>query len=226
MGEGGGGGGVGGEGGGGWCGWRGGEWEGGGGGGGGGGRGAGEAPPRIVGHDRDIPDGQRAPAHRSAPVWPRRHDVDRDFSLPALDLRLVGRRAALPLALAAVALAVVLSPAGRCVLAASSRALSADPRWIASRPSPSCSRSPATSRCSGSSVAVPRPGSTCGERRDHTRRRRRHAVAPTAGAGGAALTLWSIAEPAWPPARRPGAAHVPLACSTASSSPASRCPAR
>src|SRR5215207_4757966 len=60
------------------------------------------------------------------------HAATADFSLPSLDLRLVARRAALPLALAAAALAVVLLAGGPIgVLAdALGRALSADPRWI------------------------------------------------------------------------------------------------
>jgi uncharacterized membrane protein YbhN (UPF0104 family) len=56
-----------------------------------------------------------------------------DFSLPSLDVRLVARRAALPLALAAAAVAVVLLAGGKMQLFADalSRAVSADPAWIA-----------------------------------------------------------------------------------------------
>src|ERR671914_1860429 len=56
-----------------------------------------------------------------------------DFSLPSLDVRLVARRAALPLALAAAAAAVVLVAGGPMQVFADalSRAVEADPRWIA-----------------------------------------------------------------------------------------------
>src|SRR5687768_16111871 len=66
-------------------------------------------------------------------VAPPHHATAPELSLPALDLRLVARRAALPLALAVAAVAVVLLAGGPLgVLAdALGRALSADPRWIA-----------------------------------------------------------------------------------------------
>src|SRR5215207_7753267 len=57
------------------------------------------------------------------------HTAAPELALPALDLRLVARRAALPLALAAAALAVVLLAGGP--LGVLGHALSADPRWIA-----------------------------------------------------------------------------------------------
>jgi uncharacterized membrane protein YbhN (UPF0104 family) len=63
------------------------------------------------------------------------HDVTapQDFSLPSLDVRMVARRAALPLALAAAAAAVVLVAGGPFDVFADalSRAASADPLWIA-----------------------------------------------------------------------------------------------
>jgi hypothetical protein len=57
-----------------------------------------------------------------------------DLSLPTLDVGLVVRRAALPLALAVLAIGLLILAGGGpiAVLADSlSRALSADPRWIA-----------------------------------------------------------------------------------------------
>src|ERR687897_247804 len=64
---------------------------------------------------------------------PAQTATPQDFSLPSLDVRLVARRAALPLALAAAAVAVVLLAGGRLPVFADalSRALSADPVWIA-----------------------------------------------------------------------------------------------
>src|SRR5215207_358780 len=61
------------------------------------------------------------------------HDVAPDFTLPALDLRMAARRAALPLALAAAAVAVLLLAGGPLgvVADAVSRVASADPGWIA-----------------------------------------------------------------------------------------------
>ena len=60
-------------------------------------------------------------------------DTAPEFTLPALDLRMVARRAALPLALAAVAIAVILLAGGRLGIFADaySRVVSADPTWIA-----------------------------------------------------------------------------------------------
>jgi uncharacterized membrane protein YbhN (UPF0104 family) len=56
-----------------------------------------------------------------------------ELSLPAFDMRLVARRAALPLALAAAAAAVLLLAGGPLGVFADalSRAASADPAWIA-----------------------------------------------------------------------------------------------
>ena len=72
------------------------------------------------------PDTRRvaSPAHTATP---------QDFSLPSLDVRLVARRAALPLALAVAAVAVVLLAGGKLQVFADAltRAVSADPKWIA-----------------------------------------------------------------------------------------------
>ena len=120
-----------------------------------------------------------------------------DFSLPALDLRLIGRRAALPLALAAVALAVVLLAGGplRVLADSLSRALSADPRWIAFAAVAELlsfagyialfwligrRASPRLDLRDGAEITLAGAAAT--------------RLLPTAGAGGAALTLWSITK--------------------------------
>src|SRR5918994_7020584 len=125
------------------------------------------------------------------------HELAPDFTLPALDLRMVARRAALPLALAAAAIAVLLlagSPFG--VLAdALSRVASADPSWIAVG-------AVAELLSFGGYVALfwlvghratPRLGLRASAEITFggaaaTR------LLPTAGAGGAAMTLWAIAR--------------------------------
>ena len=124
-------------------------------------------------------------------------DTAPEFTLPALDLRMVARRAALPLALAAAAIAVLLlagSPFG--VLAdALSRVASADPSWIAVG-------AVAELLSFGGYVALfwlvghratPRLGLRASAEITFggaaaTR------LLPTAGAGGAAMTLWAIAR--------------------------------
>ena len=118
-----------------------------------------------------------------------------DFSLPALDLGLVARRAALPLALAVVAVAVVLLARGPLhVLAdALGRAVSADPRWIAVA-------AVAELLSFGGYIAlfwlVGRRATPRLELRASAEITLGGAAAtrllPTAGAGGAALTLWAI----------------------------------
>jgi uncharacterized membrane protein YbhN (UPF0104 family) len=123
------------------------------------------------------------------------HTTTADFSLPTLDLGLVARRAALPLALAAAALAVVLLAGGPIgVLAdALGRALSADPRWIALA-------AVAELLSFGGYIAlfwlVGRRASPRLDLRAGTEITLGGAAAtrllPTAGAGGAALTLWAI----------------------------------
>jgi putative heme transporter len=123
------------------------------------------------------------------------HATTADFSLPTLDLGLVARRAALPLALAAAALAVVLLAGGPIgVLAdALGRALSADPRWIALA-------AVAELLSFGGYIAlfwlVGRRASPRLDLRAGTEITLGGAAAtrllPTAGAGGAALTLWAI----------------------------------
>ena len=120
-----------------------------------------------------------------------------DFALPALDLRLVARRAALPLALAVAAGAVVLLAGGPLgvLTDALGRALSADPRWMAlaavaellsftgyialfwlvgRRVTPRLDLRAGTEITLGGAAAT--------------------RLLPTAGAGGAALTLWAITK--------------------------------
>jgi uncharacterized membrane protein YbhN (UPF0104 family) len=120
-----------------------------------------------------------------------------DLSLPSLDVGLVVRRAALPLALAAAALAVVLLAGGPLqVLAdALSRALSADPHWIAVAAVAELlsftgyialfwlvGRRSTMRLDLRTSAEITLAGAAA------TR------LLPTAGAGGAALTLWAIAK--------------------------------
>jgi uncharacterized membrane protein YbhN (UPF0104 family) len=123
------------------------------------------------------------------------HVTTADFALPALDLRLVARRAALPLALAVAALAVVLLAGGPIgVLAdALGRALSADPRWIALAAVAELLSfggyimllwlvgRRATPRLELRASAEITLGGAAATR-----------LLPTAGVGGAALTLWAI----------------------------------
>ena len=125
------------------------------------------------------------------------HDTTAEFSLPALDLRLVGRRAALPLALAAAALAVVLLAGGplHVLVDALSRALSADPRWIALAAVAELlsftgyialfwlvgrRATPRLDLRAGAEITLAGAAAT--------------RLLPTAGVGGAALTLWSITK--------------------------------
>ena len=123
------------------------------------------------------------------------HTTTAELSLPGLDLRLVARRAALPLALAAAALAVVLLAGGPLgVLAdALGRALSADPRWIALA-------AVAELLSFGGYIAlfwlVGRRATPRLDLRVSAEITLGGAAAtrllPTAGAGGAALALWAI----------------------------------
>jgi uncharacterized membrane protein YbhN (UPF0104 family) len=120
-----------------------------------------------------------------------------DFSLPSLDVRLVARRAALPLALAAAAAAVVLLAGGRLDVFADalSRAVSADPLWIAVAAVAELLSfggyimllwlvgRPTTSRLDLRASAEITLGGAAATR-----------LLPTAGVGGAALTLWAIAK--------------------------------
>ena len=118
-----------------------------------------------------------------------------DFALPALDLRLAARRAALPLALAAAALAVVLLAGSPLNILgdALGRALSADPRWIAIAAVAELlsftgyialfwlvgrRATPRLDLRAGAEITL---GGAAATR-----------LLPTAGAGGAALTLWAI----------------------------------
>jgi putative heme transporter len=135
----------------------------------------------------DTPD-VASPADVTAP---------QDFALPSLDVRLVARRAALPLALAVAAAAVVLLAGGPLGVFADalSRALSADPLWVVAaavaellsfggyilllwlvgrRASPRLDL-PASAEITLGGAAATR-------------------LLPTAGVGGAALTLWAVAK--------------------------------
>jgi uncharacterized membrane protein YbhN (UPF0104 family) len=120
-----------------------------------------------------------------------------DFSLPSLDVRLVARRAALPLALAVAAAAVVLLAGGRIGVFADalSRALSADPRWIAVA-------AVAEVLSFGGYIAlfwlVGRRATPRLDLRAGAEITLGGAAAtrpfPPAGVGGAALTMWAIAK--------------------------------
>src|SRR5829696_10072698 len=124
-----------------------------------------------------------------------RHAAAPELALPAVEVRLLARRAALPGALALAALAVVLLAGGPLgVLAdALGRALSADPRWIAlaavaellsfggyialfwlvgRRATPQLDLRAGVEITLGGAAAT--------------------RLLPTAGVGGAALTLWAI----------------------------------
>lgn len=123
--------------------------------------------------------------------------ASQDFSLPSLDVRLIARRAALPLALAAAVTAVVLLAGGPLDVFADalSRAVSADPRWVAAA-------AVAELLSFGGYIAlfwlVGRRASTRLDLRASTEITFGGAAAtrllPTAGVGGAALTLWAIAK--------------------------------
>jgi len=127
-----------------------------------------------------------SPAELSAP---------QDFSLPSLDVRLVARRAALPLALAAAAVAVVLLAGGKLQVFADalSRAVSADPAWIAAGVLAELLSfggyialfwvvgRRATPRLGVRASAEITLGGAAATR-----------LLPTAGVGGAALTLWAM----------------------------------
>jgi uncharacterized membrane protein YbhN (UPF0104 family) len=120
-----------------------------------------------------------------------------DFSLPSLDVRLIARRAALPLALAAAVAAVVLLAGGPLDVFADafSRALSADPAWVAVA-------AVAELLSFGGYIAlfwlVGRRASSRLDFRASAEITLGGAAAtrllPTAGVGGAALTLWAIAK--------------------------------
>jgi putative heme transporter len=117
--------------------------------------------------------------------------------LPRLDLRLLARRAALPLALAATALAVVLLAGGPIHVLADAfrRALAADPRWIALA-------AVAELLSFVGYIAlfwlVGRRASARLDLRAGTEITLGGAAAtrllPTAGAGGAALTVWAMSK--------------------------------
>ncbi len=138
---------------------------------------------------------RRAPDLDTRRVASPEHTTAADFALPALDLRLLARRAALPAALAATALAVVLLAGGPIgtLTDALSRALSADPRWIALAAVAELlsfggyialfwlvgrRATPRLDLRAGAEITL---GGAAATR-----------LLPTAGAGGAALTLWAI----------------------------------
>jgi putative heme transporter len=127
-----------------------------------------------------------------------------ELSLPALDLRLVARRAALPLAVAAAALALVLLAGGPLgvLTGALGRALSADPRWIALAGVAELlsfggyialfwlvgrRATPRLDLRAGAEITL---GGAAATR-----------LLPTAGVGGAALTLWAINKTGMGPKR-------------------------
>ena len=123
------------------------------------------------------------------------HTATAELSLPTLDLGLVARRAALPVGLAVAALAVVLLAGGPIgvLTDALGRALAADPRWIALA-------AVAELLSFGGYIAlfwlVGRRASPRLDLRAGVEITLGGAAAtrllPTAGVGGAALTLWAI----------------------------------
>jgi uncharacterized membrane protein YbhN (UPF0104 family) len=122
-------------------------------------------------------------------------DTSTDFTLPSLDLRLIARRAALPAAAAAVVAGAVIVAGGPLETFAHAlrRAVDADPRWVAAAAAFELLSfagyvallwlvaGRATSRMGiRESVEVTLGGAAA------TR------LLPTAGVGGAALTLWAL----------------------------------
>jgi uncharacterized membrane protein YbhN (UPF0104 family) len=131
------------------------------------------------------------------PVAIPHHDVAPDFTLPALDLRMAARRAALPLALVAAAVAVLLLTGGPLGIVADafSRVASADPSWIAVAAVAELLSfggyialfwlvgHRATPRLDLRASAEITFGGAAATR-----------LLPTAGVGGAAMTLWALAR--------------------------------
>src|SRR3954463_15865970 len=72
-------------------------------------------------------------AVRQRAAMPASADTTPDFALPALDVRALARRGAVPAALAAVATAAIVIAGGplQAFADALGRALDADPRWVA-----------------------------------------------------------------------------------------------
>ena len=125
------------------------------------------------------------------------HDTAPEFSLPSLDLRLVARRAALPLALAVAVVAVLLLAGGRLGVFADAfdRVMSADPSWVAVA-------AVAELLSFGGYIALfwlvghratPRLGLRASAEITFAGAAATRLL-PTAGAGGAAMTLWAIAR--------------------------------
>ena len=120
---------------------------------------------------------------------------DRELSLPSLDLRALARRAALPAALAVVAVAVVLVAGGPLEAFADAlrRALDADPAWVAAAAVFELASfggyigllwlvgGRASSRLGPRESMQITLGGAAATR-----------LLPTAGVGGAALTLWAL----------------------------------
>src|SRR3954454_6877149 len=75
-------------------------------------------------------------AVRQRAAMPASGDTTSDFVLPALDVRALARRAAVPGLLAAVATAAIVIAGGplQAFAEAIGRALDADPRWVAAGP--------------------------------------------------------------------------------------------
>jgi putative heme transporter len=118
-----------------------------------------------------------------------------DFSLPSLDLRALARRAALPAALAAALVAIVVFAGGPLEAFADAlrRALDADPRWVAAAAVLELGSS------GGYILLLWLVGGRASKRvgpREATQITLGGAAAtrllPTAGVGGAALTLWAL----------------------------------
>src|SRR3954464_14342377 len=124
-------------------------------------------------------------------------DTSTDFTLPSLDLRQVARRAALPAAAVAIGAGALIVAGGPLATFAHAlhRAVDADPRWVAAAAAFELLSfagyvallwlvaGRATSRMGlRESVEVTLGGAAA------TR------LLPTAGVGGAALTLWALAK--------------------------------
>jgi uncharacterized membrane protein YbhN (UPF0104 family) len=132
---------------------------------------------------------------RQVATMPASADTSADFSLPSLDLRALGRRAAVPAALAAAAVVAVIVAGGplRAFADAIRRALDADPRWVIAGAAFELLSfvgyvgllwlvgSRASKRLGfGASAQITLGGAAA------TR------LLPTGGVGGAALTLWAL----------------------------------
>src|SRR3954449_695210 len=134
-------------------------------------------------------------AVRQRAAMPASPDPTSDFALPALDVRVLARRAAVPGALAAVAAAAVVIAGGplHAFADALGRALDADPRWVAAAAAFELLSfvgyvallwlvgSRATPRLGFRASGYVTLGGAAATR-----------LLPTGGVGGAALTIWSF----------------------------------